>query len=509
MSHADLFVIFAYLAFILCLGLKVGRKKEADNDDYYLAGRSMPMLPVALSIAATTISANAFIGAPGWAYYDGISAYLLHVSIPFVLFLTCTSIIPFFYKLGISSIYEYLGLRFGQRAQVIVSLSFMVTAIIQVGAMIYTPSIVVSYLTGLDVKYIIPLIIFFSFVYTATGGLKAVIVTDVIQMILVWSALLTILYVTYSSLGVDIESAFATLKDNDKLTAFDNGFSFSNGYGLGISFLGSAIVWAQYYISDQSAVQRLLSCKNETELKKSMVFGAVFMNVVYFILIIVGLLFFVSFKGQQFQNSNLILVEFVSQYIKTPTKGLIIVAILAAAMSSVDSILNSLTTSLSKDICKNVFDNDNPGKLSTYFMGLTFAVAIYFSILALYIGNSDSIIELVSSNISIFSGSILSMFILGLFFPKTSEKNALIGFVSGIIVNILIVNLTEIHWFYYSIFGLFASICVAVICNWYTVSSVYENDYTLKIQAKSFFGFYPMSLVVFFIFQYIILFSLK
>lgn len=508
MSNADIFVIFAYLAFVLCLGLKVGRKNETDNNDYYLAGRSMPMLPVALSIAATTISANAFIGAPGWAYADGMSAYLLHISIPFVLFLTCSSIIPFFYRLGISSIYEYLGLRFGRRAQTIVSLSFMVMAIIQVGAMIYTPSIVISHLTGFDIKLTIPLIIFVSFFYTATGGLKAVIVTDVIQMFLVWSALLLILYVAFSSLGFDIETAFATLQNNEKLTAFDNSLSFSNGYGIGISFLGSAIVWAQYYISDQSAVQRLLSCKNEAELKKSMVFGAIFMNIVYFILIVVGLLFFINFDGQQFQNSNLILVEFVSQHIKTPAKGLIIVAILAAAMSSVDSILNSLTTSLSKDICKNIFKDGNPGKLTTYLMGLASAVAIYFSILVLYIGNSGSIIELVSSNISIFSGSILSMFILALFFPSTNEKNALIGFSSGIIVNILIVNLTEVHWFYYSIFGLSTSICIALICNSCTTMTVSENNYTLKIETKSFFGFYPMILAAFFLLQYIILFSI-
>lgn len=123
MKTVDLIIIIIYAIGLLYMGFRLSKKNET-QDDYFLAGRNMPWLPISLSIAATTISANGLIGGPGWAYTDRLSAFMLNISIPLVLVLACSVFIPFLYNLRITSCYEHLGKRFGKKARHSVPLVF-------------------------------------------------------------------------------------------------------------------------------------------------------------------------------------------------------------------------------------------------------------------------------------------------------------------------------------------------------------------------------------------------
>ncbi len=113
MSWIDAGIIIVYLVAMLVIGFVVG-KDNASQEDYFLAGRSMPWLPVALTVAATMISANSFIGGPGWAYTEGLMPFMQNITVPLACFLAVFIAVPVFYHLRVSSVYEYMELRMGK-----------------------------------------------------------------------------------------------------------------------------------------------------------------------------------------------------------------------------------------------------------------------------------------------------------------------------------------------------------------------------------------------------------
>ena len=182
MSFIDIAVVAIYVIGMLAMSIQVG-KTNKNQDDYFIGGRSMPWIPVACSIAASTISANGFVGGPGWAYTSGMISFMLQFSIPLVLIVVCNYIVPFMYNLKITSSYEYLEMRFGKATHLLGCIGYLATAATLLSGFVYIPSLIIQQITGWSLGVIVPIVVVVVIAYTMAGGIKAVIWTDAVQMV--------------------------------------------------------------------------------------------------------------------------------------------------------------------------------------------------------------------------------------------------------------------------------------------------------------------------------------
>lgn len=447
MSTLDVLVIVVYLIMIMCLGLFVGKDNKT-QEDYFLAGRSMPWIPIALSVAATMISANSFVGGPGWAYTDGIMPFMQNVTVPLACFIAATITAPIFYYLRVSSVYEYMGMRLGKWSRFLTVIQFFINSLIQVSSMVYVPALIIRMITGWDMKIIVPIIVGCAIVYTITGGIKAVIWTDAVQMIVLWGGMIAILFLAVKETGMGFVGAISQAADTGKYNAFDFSMDISRTNSLFCSCFG-VFMWIRYFCFDQAQVQRILTSKSMRGIKKSLVTSTIMMNLMYFLMLFVGTIFFVVYQGKKFETSNEIMIGFMLQYLPKGVLGLVIAAVFAAAMSSVDSLLNSMTTTFTKDIYEQYFSKDKGRETTlkrTIAVSTVLGVIIIFIVIIGFDGSVKSVIDVVGRYISYFAGPALGAFLLAMFTTRASDKGVAIGFVSGLICGYLLAQKYEISW---------------------------------------------------------------
>ncbi len=526
MAPIDLIIIAAYIGGLLFMGYKLSKGNES-QEDYFIGGRSMPWFPVALSIAATTISANGFVGGTGWAYNSGMMAFMLQISIPLVILLAGCYFIPFLYNLNVTSCYEYIEMRLGSKSRTLSALGFIATSTIQVSSMIYIPSMIVCQLTGWHINAVVPIIVLVSVLYTLMGGIKAVIWSDAIQMIIMWGGLAAVIIIALSNMDIGFFEALSVAKEAGKLKALDFSFDISMENGAWVALIGGTIMWLQYYATDQSQVQRMFASKSVAAAKQSMLVSAFVMNGIYFVFMIVGLIMFSYYGGKAFPSSNAVLIDFILTKIPSGILGLMIAAVFAAAMSSVDSLLNSISTVFTKDIYERHISKGRTASLKTSML-FTAVVAIIICLFTLmaFVGTTSSVLAVVGGYISFLCGSILAVFILAMFTEKANDTGTAIGFVAGVIVTAIVANNTPINWLWYNLVGGVVSIIVGYVCSILIKDKTPENTaaFTYKGQRAALLqqpegasnpclpgrkdGFF-WTLLIFFALQYVIFFIMQ
>ncbi len=481
----DITIIVVYLVCLLYIGYKLSKENET-QEDYFVAGRSMHWLPVALSIGATTISANGFIGAPGWAYGSGMTAFMLNFSVPLVLALVLSVFLPFLYNLKVTSCYEYIERRLGPISRTLSALGFFSTSIIQLSSMVYIPALILQKFTGWSINAIIPITVVIVVIYTLHGGLKAVIWTDAIQMAILWIGLLVIVFIAFKSLNVGFFDAISAAKDSGKLEALDFSLDLTLENGVWVALFGGTSMWLQYYTTDQSQTQRMFASKSIKALKTSILSSGIIMNVIYFTFMVVGVLTFLYYDGKNFATSNDVMIDFIQNKMPVGILGLVIIAIFSAAMSSMSGFLNSMSTVFIKDIYERFISKNQEKaslKVSMLFTGVIGVIVIFVTIAA-FSGTTASILAVVGNYLSYFAGSILAVFLLAMFTKTANDKGTSIGFVLGIIVTTYIGKTTELNWLWYSLVG----VTVAFVTGYFISRMLKENlkenieEYTLMGQ---------------------------
>lgn len=484
MHTLDVIILVTYIIGLLFMGFYVGRSNKTQAD-YFVASRSMHWFPIAISIAASTISANGFIGGPGWAYVSGLKAFMLQVSIPLVLVVACTVFIPFLYNLRVVSCYQYLEKRLGPKSHTAGSLGFLGVALIQVSSMIYTPSLIFSQITGYPIELVVPAVVLVSVIYTSVGGVKADIWSDFIQMFILWGGLIAAFILCLQSLDVGLFEALSMAKSAGKLNALDFSLDLGLENGVWVALIGGFIMWLQYYVTDQSQVQRMLTAKSVRQVQRSLSTGGYIMNIMYFIFMALGFLLFSYYQGKDFPDTNMVMISFIIEKIPVGFFGLIIAAMFAAALSSIDSILNSMTTVFVKDIYERRPGNDGSEaslKVSRRFTLLVAALIVFFTYFG-YMGTTSSILAVVGGYISYLCGSLLALFALGMFTQRATDNGCVIGFAAGIIATALVAQTTTINWLWYNLVG--AACCYVV---GYGASLFMKNKRTEPVEPYTFRG---------------------
>ena len=463
------FVLFVYLAAMFGIGLYLSGKQKT-TEDYFLAGRRMPWIIVAMSIFASLLSAISYIGVPGTVYRENASFFIGILMSIAVAPLLVIFIYPFYRRLNVTTSYEYIFHRYGMAARFAVSGLFILARLGWLGAVIYAPSLALSTVTGVNIWLAIGLMGLLATLYTMLGGLSAVLWTDAVQFVIlvggaIWIAI---------SLVNDVPGGFSHImtvaREAGKLDVGTWKLSLfkMTGFGLAISYF---LQFMQDYGTDQITVQRLMAVKSFRGMAKAAIVNSFFDVLGVGLLVFIGLGLFVYYQGSGgalpeglFKNNeDRIFPYYIMHALPPGVSGLIITAIFAAAMSSMDSGINSLSTVIVNDFVRPLrkkvrseLHDVNLARILTLVLGF-FAVGA--ACLASTIGQ---VLKASSTYLALFAGPILAIFILGIFTRRANFRGWFIAMIVSIAVTFWVQNTKfngeEVHFFYY--FPISFGICV-------------------------------------------------
>ena len=451
------------LVVVLALALS---GKQKDTSTYFLANRRMPWLAVSLSVVASLLSALTYLGAPAVSYAEnaalvmGLPAMLLAAPLVILLFY------PIYRRLQVTSIYEYVALRFGSQARYTASFFSILQLMGWMGIALYAPAIALSTVTGINLWSAIVVMGLVATAYTALGGMAAVIWTDVVQfLVLSFGAILITLSLIERVPGgmdriMDVASA------NDKLPLFEMTFSFSEVNGLTVMICYFIVAFSQYG-TNQVPVQRLLCIKTYKGMVKALILDHVLEIIFVGLLFFIGLGLFTYFSLfpehlAEGISGDKILPFYIMHALPAGLSGLIIAAVFAAAMSTVDSGIHSMSTMILVDFIqplrKSTLDSSRSLQIARR---VTIGLGLLATISGLLVSQIEGILKAISMVGAYVASPVTALFLMGILTRRGNFGGWLIatGLVS-IPMQVYIQNYSDIHWIFYGALGLV--ICLAL-----------------------------------------------
>ncbi|HIE53437.1 MAG TPA: hypothetical protein EYP85_16925, partial [Armatimonadetes bacterium] len=350
LTALDLTVVLVYLAVVVGKGGLLA-KKQRDLEDYFLAGRKMGFFAVGISIIASLLSAITYLGAPAEAYGHDLRFSLTLLCIPLVTPIVLRVFLPFFYQLNLYTAYEYLERRFNLAVRTVASVFFMFWRLCWMALVIYAPSLALSEFVDLPWWAAVLILGVLSTAYTTLGGMRAVIWTDVVQFFVLYGGVLLVGGLTLVRSGVELGAMWAEALAAGKLQVLDFRLDPTIRVTTPAIFLGWTFGALAAYATDQVAIQRYLTTKNFAESRRSLIFHALVIVPVSIVFYWVGSLLWAFYhhrpellSGFDESRPDRILPFFIVQQLPLGLKGILIAALFAATMSSIDSGINSVTT---------------------------------------------------------------------------------------------------------------------------------------------------------------------
>ncbi|WP_373072752.1 sodium/solute symporter [Sulfurimonas sp.] len=491
MGLLDWSIIGAYFIFLLLFGYFVGRKNH-DQDDYYVADRKLSWWAVGISTMATQSSAISFISIPAFVAVKeggGLTWLQYELALPLAMIVTSIFLIPLFRKLKLVSVYEYLQLRYDTSVRNTVAVIFLLSRGLGTGIALYATAIVMQSITGFELWISILAMGLIILIYDTLGGMKAVVYSDILQMGLLLLGVVVSIYI-----AVDIIGGFGVMfetfpKERLQTLDFSWGFNTDGSMPFWAFLFGGFFLYSAYYGTDQSQVQRELSTKNINESKLSLYFNgfARFPLTLLYVLmgIAVGTLYMQDSSLQASiasTSADHLIPQFILEYLPIGVKGLLIAAILAAAMSSIDSALNSLSAVTLHDFVlkeKHIegVKEIRLSQFTTAFWGI--AIIIF----AFFVGSiADTVIEAINKIGSAFYGPVLAVFLAGAIHKNIGSNAILIGLFSGVGINVFLwIMHPEIMWMWWNVIGVVIAYVIALLLSLtYFKNTNVHSKYTAK-----------------------------
>jgi SSS family transporter len=466
MALLDWAIILIYISFLICLGLYLNKKQNSIND-YFLGSKTLPWWGVGFSTMATQLGAISFISAPAFVGLrpgGGLIWLGYEFAVPLAMIFLIAVVIPLFHKSGIISIYEFLEMRFNRETRVFVSIVFLVSRGLATGISIYAVALVLKVILNIPLEFIILIIGAVALLYDYMGGIRAVIISDVIQMLIIIFGILTSIYY-----GLELTGGWSRVIENisaERLVAVDfsgMGIGGDSDFGFWPLLLGGFFLYTSYYGFDQSQVQREMSADSLRSSQKSLIFNALARFPIVLLYCLLGIIIgSFAIMDPEFMskipsdNIDLMIPTFIIHYLPAGITGIIITAILAASMSSMDSALNSLSASSMEDIIRPYFlkkrDDNDLLRFSRY---VTLFWGLFCTLFALVSGNiSSTVIESINMIGSIFYGPIAAVFVMGIFSRRVKSRHVITGGIAGVALNfILAAGIVKISWLWWNLTG--------------------------------------------------------
>lgn len=467
LSGPDLSILVAYLATMIALTWFVARRQRS-GEDYFLAGRRMRAVPLGASILANQASAVSLVGAPAFVALregGGLLWLQYELALPVAMLLGIGWMLPALRSVGGASVYDYIERRFGIGTRRAVAVSFLLSRGLALGVVVYASALVVAEATGVGLMTALVGVGSFSVLYTGFGGIVADIWSDVLQLALLWVG--TIAASVYLCTRPGVVAAIPVERLQTLVFEFGPGAST---FALGPMMLGGLFLYLSYYCCDQSQAQRLLTAADDRAAGRALALNGLLrfpLVATYcgFGLLLAGLIrsdatFASRLEGRP---ADSLVPVFLTSYLPTGLRGLMLAAILAAAMSSIDSALNSLAAVTREDILRR-----DPASQDIWGARLTSMGWGLFAILsATFFARSGSgLLELVNLVGSVFYGPVLGVFTLGLFAPGVTGRFALGALATGLATNAMLAAFApQVSWLWWNAAGWLAAVATGTLAS--------------------------------------------
>ena len=462
--YLDLAVIVVYLAGITWFGAQF-RRTQKTLKDYFLGGRNAPWWAIALSIVSAETSTLTIIGTPALAFAGNLGflqvvlGYLLARVVIAALFL------PHYFRGELYTAYELIGNRFGSRARKLTAGTFLVLRALAEGVRVFAISIVISIVLGTGELASIAVIVCLTLFYTFEGGMTAVIWTDVIQMFLYVAGAVVSFFVILQHVSGGWGAVWELADAAGKSQVFDFRFAFtaeffSRTYSFWAGLIGGCFLTTASHGTEQLLVQRLLAARSQRESRAALFGSWIVIFVQFSLFLLIGLAlyaFHVQTKLPAPQPADRLYPDFVWRYLPPGVAGLVVAAILAAAMSNLSAALNSLASTTVMDFYKPLVSRGSAPKSESHFLKTARAATVAWGLILLAIGylarHWGSVLEAGLSIASVIYGSLLGVFLLGVLTRRVMENAAMAGMMVGLAVMAAVKLYTTVAWTWYVLIG--------------------------------------------------------
>jgi len=392
------------------------------------------------------LSAITYLSIPAKAYATNWTWFIFNMTIPVMAPVIIYCFLPFYRRLGITSIYEYLEMRFSTGLRKLGSASFAIFQLARMGIVILLPALALSSVTGWDVIYCIITMGVLSTIYTVLGGIEAVIWTDVIQTIVLVGGALVAFFVIVGKVDGGFSAIIETASGQGKFEMVNTDFSFVSGIDtIWVIILGGIFAQILSYGTDQAVVQRYLTTPTEKEAAKAIWTNSALSVPLSVLFFGVGTALFVYFQQhpsnlEPISKIDQIFPHFILHQMPAGLAGLVIAGVFAAAMSSLDSSMHSIATAFTTDFLSKDRDSESLLKLAKR---ITLVLGVLGTVSAIYIASQDSknLWDTLMGYVGLILGTLGGLFTLAIFTNRTASVHAW----TGVIVAAAVLYYVKFH----------------------------------------------------------------
>lgn len=465
LNALDLAIVAAYLTGATLFGLRF-RKRRRTLKDYFLADRQSPWWAIALSIVAAETSTLTVISVPGLAYDKDFRFLQLIIGYLIGRVIVSFLLIPHYFRGDLLTAYELIERRFGQRLHMLTAGMFLITRAAAEGVRVFAVAIVIrvalgNLLTGMsdlerDVCAIL-IVTILTVIYTFEGGMAAVIWTDVLQLALYVTGTVVAFFTILHAIPGGWPAVHSLALESGKFRLFDWSWNLNDTYTFWSGVIGGTFFTIGSHGTDQLIVQRLLSARNERQSKVALIASGVFVFLQFSLFLLIGTMLFAYYRfipsAGGFVRADMIYPTFIVSRMPHGLSGLLISAILAAAMCNLSAALNSLSSTLIVDFYGRLRPATSEQRRVYLSRIATLFWAVVLFALAIVARRSGKVIEAGLSIASVAYGSLLGVFLLGILTRSVSERGAIAGMIAGFALNLYLWLRTGVSFTWYVVLG--------------------------------------------------------
>ncbi|HVJ05379.1 MAG TPA: sodium:solute symporter [Candidatus Saccharimonadales bacterium] len=484
LNFLDIVVIAVYLACVTTFGMRF-RKKQSTIKSYFLAEKTIPWWAISLSIVAAETSTLTIISVPGIAYEKDFRFLQLVIGYLVGRVIISLLLIPHYFRGDLVTAYQLIERRFGQKLRSLTAGLFLITRAAAEGVRIFAVAIVVgialsSLLAGFsdfgrDVAAI-AIVTILTLLYTFKGGMAAVIWTDVVQLTVYLTGTLIGFFTILHLVPGGWHTVYGIAASADKFRVFDFSWNFYATYTFWSGVIGGAFLTTASHGTDQLIVQRLLSSRNARQAKIALLASGILVMVQFSLFLLIGAMLYAFYKlfppVVAFTRSDTIFPTFIVTRMPHGISGLLISAILAAAMSNLSAALYSLSSTTIVDFYSRI--NPNASEKHRVFVSrlATVGWGIVLFALAIVARHGGKVLEVGLSIASVAYGSLLGVFMLGVLTRKASEKGAMVGMLCGFLLNLYLWQFTTVPFTWYVALGSITTFVIGYGSSYFLVRNV-------------------------------------
>ena len=433
----DLIIVAVYLLGTALFGAWFVKRNNT-LEAYTLGSRRLPGWAIGISILGTYLSSISFLANPGKSYASNWSPFVFSLSLPIACLIAGHFFIPFYRKRVQTTAYQHLEERFGYWARAYAGISLILLQVGRIAVVLYLVALAVSQLLGWDLVTVILALGLLTIAYTAAGGFEAVIWTDVVQSIVLLGGAMLCLLLLLLNIPGGMEQAIATASSQGKLALGSLDWDLAV-QGFWVIMLFGIVENLKNFGVDQNYVQRFLSARSDRDAVRSMWIGGLTYIPVSALFFLIGTMLFVYYQAIPTPDlpskPDQVFPFFIVTQLPTGVVGIVIAAVLAAGMSTLDSSLNTSATVWAIDFYRRWKGEQTADhKLLAITRWTTIIIGVIGTGAALLMMEVRTALDVWWQISAVFGGGMLGLFLLGIMVPKADTKTAMIATALGILV---------------------------------------------------------------------------